>query len=314
MSHPASEERAVPLAVPAAWSKQPVPQAAAFAQPSQSATTTATPSRRSSIRVGRRALSAIRSSMSERDWQVLRAVADHRYLTTRHIEGFCFADHATPLTAARVCRRVLRRLHDWSVLTHLERRVGGVRAGSASYVWQVGRAGQRLLATESAEATITRPHEPGLLFLGHCLAVADAHLSLIHLQRRAALELITVQTEPRCWRRYSGLGGARLVLQPDLYVVTGAGDFEDHWFVEVDLGTEHPKRLLAKCHRYEDYRHTGIEQADGGSFPLVVWAMRDQAQADRLRRAIATDNGLDGRLFRVTTGDDFAGLVQQGAA
>jgi hypothetical protein len=197
------------------------------------------------------------------------------------------------------------------LLEHLDRRVGGVRAGSASYVWQLGRAGQRLL--RKAGEIPPRSREPGLLFLDHCLTVADAHLALVRAHRGDALELIGVQTEPECWRRYTGLGGARLVLQPDLYVVTGAGEFEDHWFVEIDRGTENPSRLLAKCHRYETYRHTGAEQADGGSFPLVVWVMSDQAQADRLTRAIDSDASLNRRLYRVTTAEGFADLIRGGA-
>lgn len=300
----------VPAAVPAAWSNDGQTRTSGSENTRLTAATTS-PSGRASVRVGRRALSAIRQSLSERDWQVTRTVAAHRYLTSRQVEGFCFPDHFTPLTAARVCRRVLRRLHQLHVLEHLERRVGGVRAGSASYVWQLGRAGQRLLR-ETGELPV-RSREPGRLFLDHCLAVADAHLALVRLDRASELELLRVETEPDCWRRYTGLGGARLVLQPDMYVVTGAGEFEDHWFVEVDRGTEHPKRLLAKCSRYEAYRQSGVEQADGCSFPLVVWVMRDQPQADRLQQAIQRDGSLDQRLYRVTTSDGFADLICGGA-
>lgn len=308
MNGPLDEGGGVPLAVPAAWSNN----ATSRARSERITATTPTQSVVAPSRVGRRSLNAIRTGMSDRDWHVLRTVAEHRYLTTRHVEGFCFDGHATPLTAARVCRRVLRRLYQLDVLRHLERRVGGVRAGSASFVWQVGNTGQRLLANNT-DAPRRRRHEPGWLFLDHCLAIADAHLSLIELARHGDIELIHVQTEPDCWRPYTELGGARLMLQPDLYVVTGAGEFEDHWFIEIDRGSEHPKRLLAKCRRYEDYRRSGIEQTDGGSFPLVVWAMRDEAQAERLKTAIAGDANLAQRLFRVTTDEDFAAHIQRGA-
>lgn len=314
MSRPLTEGIGVPLAVPAASASGGGVQARTHAEPGQRRMTTTTRFVAPSSRVGRRALSAVGDSLSARDWAILRTVAAHRYLTTRQMEGFCFADHATPLTAARVCRRVLRRLDHLLVLSHLERRIGGVRAGSASYVWQVGRVGHRLLAaTNQQPSKRAQQHEPGWLFLDHCLAVADAHLALLRLHRAAELELITVQTEPDCWRRYSGVGGARLVLQPDLYVVTGAGEFEDHWFIEIDRDTEHPKRLLAKCQRYEDYRRSGIEQATGGSFPLVVWVMRGSAQAERLRQTIASDGNLDRCLFRVTTADAFGSLIREGA-
>lgn len=309
MSREIDRVSGVPIGVPTAWSRQ-IPL---DVQGAQTGATTATHFRGASSRVGRRALSAVKQSMSERDWEVLRQVDAHRYLTSRQVEALCFAGHASELTAARVCRRVLRRLHLLHVIEHLERRVGGVRAGSASYVWRVGNAGDQILR-EITNSTRRRGREPGTLFLDHCLAVADAHIDIIREARGAAIELIAVQTEPNCWRPYTGLGGARLVLQPDLYLVTGAGEYEDHWFLEVDRGTENPARLIAKCGRYQDYRQTGVEQSEGGSFPLVVWVMRSEEDADRLMTSITQESKLDPRLFRVTTSDKLASLIRGGAA
>lgn len=302
----------VPAAVPAAWSNQPTNLAGTGAPAATRATTTTRSGCHAASRVGRRGLGAVRDSLSARDWDVLRHVNEHRYLTSRQVEGFCFHDHATPLTGARVCRRVLRRLANHHVLQHLERRVGGVQAGSASLVWQVGPVGDRLLRTDP-ERPRRRQRLPGQMFLDHCLAIADAHLALVRAHRANQLELLQVQTEPDCWRPYTGFGGARLVLQPDLYIVTGAGDFEDHWFIEIDRGTENPARLLAKSARYQAYRQSGIEQANGGSFPLVVWVMPDNRQADRLRAAIDRDTALDDGLYRITTADRFVDAIRGGA-
>lgn len=252
--------------------------------------------------------------MSKRDLAVLGSVDQHRYLTTRQIESFHFADHATPLTGARAARRVLRRLAELRVLDHLERRIGGIRAGSASFIWQVGPVGDRLLRAERGGAR-QRQREPSELFLQHCLAVAKAHLALVEADRAGVIELVSVATEPTCWRRYTGLGGSREILKPDLYVVTGdpadAG-FINCWFVEVDRGTENPARLLDKCQSYEAYRRTGAEQQAAGSFPMVVWGMSDEAQAERLRVAIAEHPHLGGELYRVTTLDGLVELIAGG--
>jgi hypothetical protein len=197
----------------------------------------------------------------------------------------------------------------------LERRIGGVRAGSAAYVWTVGPVGDRLLRLD-LPGRRRRVREPSQLFLDHCLAIADAHLTVLRAHRAGALELVEVQTEPACWRTFTGLGGARLVLQPDLYLVTGDPadpEFVNRWFIEIDRGSENPARLLAKCAHYEAYRRSGSEQAAHRSFPLVVWVMRDEAQASRLRTAIASDGTLDPRLYRVTTADDVVRTVQAGA-
>jgi len=71
-------------------------------------------------------------------------------------------------------------------------------------------------------------------------------------------------------------------LKPDLYAVTASGDYEDHWFCEIDRATESMPTLLKKCVQYEAYRRTGAEQDRLGVFPLVVWVVPDDAQADKL--------------------------------
>jgi hypothetical protein len=306
----------VPVGLPVVWARGAANQVLEGARARTTAATVSRLAAGAATRTGRRGLGAVRDSLSARDWQVLAGVAANRYLTTRQVEGFWFDGHASALSGARLCRRVLHRLSELRVLVHLERRIGGARAGSASYVWQVGPVGDRLLRDGVARAR-RRQREPGLLFLDHCLAVADAHLALVRAHRAGELELVEVQTEPDCWRPFTGLGGARLVLQPDLYVVTGdPADraYVNRWFVEVDRGTEQLPRLHEKCKRYEAARRVGAGQAADEGFPLVVWVMRDQASAERLAGAISRDAQLDNQLYRVTTGEHFVGLICGGAA
>jgi hypothetical protein len=310
-----TEDKGVPTAMPVASMNTDVEHREPATPERTRATTTTRSPRPSSIRVGRRGLRAIRRSLSARDLAVLRSVSDHRYLTTRQIEGFFFADHATPLTGSRVARRVLLRLNDLCVLVHLDRRIGGVHPGSASFVWRVGPVGDRLLR-ETSEIPRRRQREPGSIFLDHCLAVADAHLGLVRADRGGQLELINVQLEPDCWRLFTGLGGGRLVLQPDLYVVTGDPTdpaYVNTWFIEIDRGTENPARLLAKCAHYEAYAATGSEQRDGDSFPLVVWVMPDETRVSKLQAALRVANGVSSDRFRITTPEAFAELIAGGA-
>lgn len=308
---------AVPAALPVAWSNdERTPTSEARYGDSRETTPAvsrmASPERtgRTGKRTGSVGLERIREGLSSRDWQVVRLVSAHRYLTTRQVEGFCFFGHATDLTAARVCRRVLKRLKEQRIVESLERRIGGVRAGSASFVWQLGPVGHRLLSA----STRKRSFEPSALFLGHSLAVADAHLALVMANREHRLTLDRIETEPNCWRPYSGLGGSREVLKPDLYAVTvdpSDPEYELRWFIEVDCGTENPKRLLDKCQRYLDYAATGFEQQSGG-FPFVVWVMEDETAAARLRIAIDRDLSLNRELFRVTSLDSLVGLMTGG--
>src|SRR5919197_6204346 len=135
--------------------------------------------------LGRRGLAQLRGFLSERDLEVIRSIAEHRFLTTRQIEALHFADHATELAGARVCRRVLARLTDERLLARLQRRVGGVRAGSASFVYALGPAGGRLI-----DGQRRRVIEPSTTFLTHTLAVAQTHVELAQAARQSQLELV----------------------------------------------------------------------------------------------------------------------------
>lgn len=266
-------------------------------------------------RVGRADLGRLADSLSERDWTVLRSVADHRFLTTGHIEGLYFLDqHASAVSAKRTARRVLQRLCELRVLARLERRVGGVRAGSAAYIWVVGSVGDRLLRRGTPDRVRRRVREPSERFLKHCLAIADAHLALVTAARSGSLELLDVQLEPACWRPFLGIGGAQQVLESDLFAVTASGNFEDRWFLEVDLGSEHLPTIIGKCAVYQAYRQTGTEQASQGVFPRVVWIVPTERRAIQFDTAFARARDIDRSLFRIVQPGGLIPLIMQGAA
>lgn len=258
--------------------------------------------------LGHRGLERLRDQLSERDVLVIRSVREHRFLMARQIEALHFQDHATAEAAARVCRRVLARLTRDRVLARLRRRVGGVRAGSASYVYALGSVGRRVVVDGR------RLVEPSPLFLDHALAVADTRVSLVRAQRNGELQLVEVEVEPVCWRRFLGVGGAPQAIKPDLYVVSAAGAFEDFWYLEVDRGTESPASIVRKCRTYDAYRRTGFEQERNGTFPLVVWVAPDGVREQRIVRVISGARNLKRDLFRVTTADRLTALIAGGAA
>jgi hypothetical protein len=204
---------------------------------------------------------------------------------------------------------VLRRLHGAGLLRQLDRRVGGIRAGSASFIWSLTEQGHRLRQVGALDQPRLRYREPSQRLLDHALAIADTRVRLVIAAREGRIELSDVQTEPACWRSYLGPSGERLVLQPDLAAITAPRiegqltDFEDCWFLEVDLCTEHLPTVLRKCAQYESYRRTGSEQQRLGIFPAVVWVMSHPERADALRTAIARTTSLDEQLYRITTPD-----------
>lgn len=258
-------------------------------------------------------LTELNRLLSDRDWLVLDLLADHRFLTTRHIEQFIFTNHKTPISAARTSRRVLARLDGWNLIERPIRRVGGLHAGSSSSIWMLTSIGQRLRSLRAGIGAVGRVREPGERFIAHYLAIADTHLALVTGQRAGHLDLLEVRIEPACWRTYTGLGGSREVLKPDMFAVTAGGEFQDHWFIEVDRATESIPTLLKQCQQYETYRRHGSEQADRGVFPLVLWIVPDATRATKLTTALSTARGLDPQLYRVETPDTFIELVIGGA-
>lgn len=263
-------------------------------------------------RVTASALAAIADRLSDRDRIVLVSIAEHRFLTVRQIQALHFAGHA-PISGSRIARRTLARLRSFGLLGTLERRVGGVRAGSAGLVHYIDDAGHQLLHGRRRQ----RVQDPSERFVSHRLAIADAHIELVDADRGGAIELVECTVEPTSWRRYTGLGGAPVTLKPDLYAETAvSGELVHAWFIEVDLGTESIPTLLRKCRDYESYRRIGTEQEQHGSFPLVVWSVthHDSVKAERrreaLRQAIATDRTLLDELFRIVAPQQLADAVQ----
>jgi|tagenome__1003787_1003787.scaffolds.fasta_scaffold20778734_1 hypothetical protein len=212
--------------------------------------------------------------LSGRDWAVLHDVDRCRLMTGRQLQQLHVGDDET---AARASRRLLARLVRHGLLARLDRRIGGLRAGSAGYVYGLGPAGFRLL---HPGASRRRLHEVRDGFLQHTLALADLYLQLRQAEQQGRLDLLTLETEPRAWRRMSDGDW----LKPDLHAVIGLGEEALHVFVELDQGTEHRPTLLTKLRQYERaYRG----EVDGdGVFPRVIWLVPDAGRAAQLRQLL----------------------------
>jgi len=251
--------------------------------------------------------------LSQRDLAVVVAVAELRYLTTRQLERWHYPG-ATPLARARAARRSLERLTRLGVLARLERRIGGVRAGSAGYVYTLDLAGQRLAAAHGwlPSGRARRVREPGHAFTRHTLAVAEVHIRLIEAERSGTLELIERESEPRCWRPYVGAGGAWLTLKPDAYAVVGVGEDELSWFLEIDRGTESTATIERKLAAYVAYWRSGREVAARGVHPRTLWLAPDARRVGQLVSAVGRLPAEAWELFQVVPFDDLITALVQG--
>jgi hypothetical protein len=259
------------------------------------------------------AVTSLLQRLSERDIRILESVRAHRLLSTAMVQRLHFAHgHASQGAASGATMRVLTRLEAHGLVNRLRRVIGGVRAGSSSISWQLGATGERLLRTMHGEKQRRRYVEPTLAFAAHTLAVAELAVQLHELHDHGSVELVAVDTEPSCWRSYVGPHGTLEWLKPDLYAVTAIGDFEDHWFLEADLATEHPPVVVRKAKVYQRYAATGAHQARHGLFPAVTWVVPDTARQRAIQAALAADPAIQPALFRVVTTDQFSELITAG--
>ena len=261
-------------------------------------------------RITARGIDQLRCELSGRDLAILGQVADLRLMSARQIEAIHFPrTEYTALSAARVSRKALARLERDCLLVRVERRIGGVRAGSASFVYALGFRGHRLLALDGKVLRVYE--EPSTRLIDHTLAIGDLVVGLTLAARAGRCQILNLQPEPRCWRDFSGIGG-RQWLKPDLFVAVGIGEFEDRYFVEVDRGTVHIPSLIRKCRIYDSYYRTGAEQAKYAVFPKVCVIVTSPERRKLLSKTIAGTRNLNRDLFVVVTTDAAINLLTGG--
>jgi hypothetical protein len=263
----------------------------------------------SGSRLSRRRLLGLADALSARDQAVLAALSALRVMSGGQLERLAFAA-VTASARGRIRRRVLARLVELGLVVTLDRRVGGVRAGSAGLVYALSAGGQRLLDLEAGRSTARRrqPSTPGALFLAHALAVAELYVALVERITRvetAELRRFAVEAEARWEVREIGL---EAVLRPDALAMLGMGDIEDVWWLEVDRSTESLPRLRTKLLGYLDFAHAGVA-GPGGVLPRVLVSVTSAQRAADVRALVRRMPPPAAELFAVALESEAAGLL-----
>jgi len=250
-------------------------------------------------------LDDLAARLSPRDQDILKSVISLRFVTGGQLARLHFAGDGDAASRTRTARRALLRLVRLDCLTRLPRQVGGVRSGSAGFVYHAGLAGQKLAMRSGwlQSGRGRRSRSPGLAFLDHSLLVAELHTRLVEADRNERLELLELSAEPVCWRAYSGIG-TQQVLKPDSFVRVGAHEWEFSYFIEVDRGTEGSRTLRRKLGDYQAYQVSGAEQAKRGVYPKVLWTVPDSARAGVIEAEIDQLAPAFGELFGVSLFED----------
>lgn len=259
-------------------------------------------------RLSRKGLILLADDLSDRDQQIIKLVGRFGVVSGRQVERLYFTGGSDASSNARLTRRTLARLADRRALVRLERRIGGVRAGSAGTVYRLGAVGDRLLRLWRGEGGRGRTaREPGRLFVRHGLGVTETYVRLCEAERSDALEVLAFDPEPASWRAFAGAGG-RQVLKPDAFARLGLGEYEDRYFIELDCGTEGSGALAAKCRAYLAYYRSGVEQADHGVFPRITWIATTEQRVSLIADVCGRLPAAAWPLFAVTTPECAEGL------
>lgn len=260
-------------------------------------------------------LATVEGQLGARDQLVIDTLDRVRLATTVQLHRLLLVG-PEPSTLRRT-QALLARLVRLGVVTRLERRVGGVRSGSAGQVYALDALGQRLTPSGCGPAggrRTRKPWTPSLLFVSHTLSAAELYVRLREAEHAGALSLLDFDAEPLSWRAFAGLGGARTILKPDAFVRGGLGEFEDRYFIEVDQATESLPALARKLTVYRRYYATGREQGRTGAFPAVLFLVPHEDRRAAVAALIAKQSAEVQRFAAVALASETPHLFIRGAA
>lgn len=234
-------------------------------------------------------------ALSSRDVEVVELTGRFRLMTAEQIRAVVF----TTQTSKTPLDRALLRLTDAGHLSRLGRMVGGFGGGSGQYVYQLGRAGWRLLGKGGG-------YRPLRVVDYHTLTIAECFVVLKRLERGGALTVISYQPEPG-----SHLTVAGNALTPDAYLELGMHSPRRKYayWLEIDRDTENSETIRGKCVRY----WRAYQAWDGEVYPYVVFVVPDEARQRELERVIAGGPDEAHALFRVYRLDTFAERIHDEA-
>jgi hypothetical protein len=196
--------------------------------------------------------------LTPRDLEVLGLVGRFTQLASSHLNELVFADrsHSVP-------DKVLGRLVRERFLSRVGRRASSDKGGAGAFVYQLGRFGRSLLDVDG---------RPSPTVNNHSLMVADTYLELRRAESTGVLALKEWTVEKH----------VPPVVRADLFA---AMEFprqgrSGSYFLEIDLGTEAPKRIRDKVTGY----WRAVEASTADYFPYVVFVVRHEARKKELAR------------------------------
>lgn len=250
--------------------------------------------------------------LTQRDNELLTALAEYRLLTTSQIRKLFFRSlHRT--------RKRLFKLWQHKLVDRLFRPISlGERPSDVIYA--LAPLGARMLSRRKGFAEEAMPEARHVkkfssLFLDHTLAVNDVRIALTlairhksDWQFRDWREGKSIAEEVMFIDPMDGPAQIRLPLMADGSFCIRQGDRTQRCLVEVDLGTTTLRKIRRKLLGYSFFALKGIDQNRGGkSAFLVLWVASSRGRLRSLLSAAETipSQRITSEIFRFTTLDNF---------
>ena len=237
-------------------------------------------------------------------------------MKTDQIRRLFFPQVTNSLQASKTAAlKKMNHFRAQGLVDHLPRQYNKQKYGAQMLIWHLTEAGQRLLDLhKDTDGKRHRYLEPSVVHLGHTLAVVECYVQTTEICRtEPLLSLKALRIEPECWRSYEK-NTRSVSLRPDLYAETINSKYVDHWFIEMDLGTESMREIMQKCRRYHEYYQTNKEQHAIGVYPVVLWIVPDNARKEKMIQTIKeTFSARYAHIFLVITPDQYKGVLVEGA-
>ena len=217
-------------------------------------------------------------ALQERDYALLKALSDYRYLTTSQLRGMFFSK------GPFVYRR-LKKLADFGLTTRLQREIVG---SSAELVHALALEGARYLGQRSGRPTsiFTIHRKASRALLEHELALNAFRLAFEQAVQ-AQDDMLIEQWDTKHKLSIPG----NKVLIPDAYVLLTTLRGRTHFFVELDRGTESASRTFrAKLQSYALYYRSGSFTRENGDkvFRVLTVTVHEQA----IKTLLAASKGI----------------------
>ncbi len=229
-----------------------------------------------------------------------------RILTGRQLDRLLQHPDIPGRADERARQRAMAHLCHLGLAATLDRRIGGMRAGSAGYVHVLTPAGHKLAALLTGQQPARRirhSRAPGTAFIAHALDIAEIYVQLTEKSRSEDFRVAAFITEPDSWWRQHGV-----FLRPDAYTRLATSTHRDCWWLEIDRDTESAPRLREKFRDYLDHADNGGTGPDG-VLPRVLITAPNEKRADTVNGAIAAVSKLDTAMFTVTTRQQAADML-----